>query len=89
MQTCIRIAMGHPGDAARHRKSGNRHTGKSLTARQAQTIVGMLYKLNKIEDDLGKVWAKIKIGAARQALVDIIVQGDRMDEIPPRAIEGR
>ena len=81
--------MGRPGDDAKHRKTGNRHTGKNLTARQAQTIVGCIFKLNKIEDDLGKVWAEIKIGAARQALVDIIVQGGRMDEIPPRAIQGR
>ena len=89
MQTCIRIAMGHPGEAAKHHKRGNRHTGKNLTARQAQTIVGMIFKLNKIERDLDKRWSDYSIDAARQALVDIIVQGDRMDEIPPRAIQGR
>lgn len=88
MQNYTPRAMGLPGERAKHRKTGNKHTGRSLTARQAQTIVGCIYKLNKIQSDLDKAWADYAIHNARQALVDVIVKGDRMDEIPPNAIAG-
>ena len=72
---------------AKRPKIGNRYTGSNLTSRQAQTIVRMLFKLKKIKSDLEKSQAFIgtsnEIDKAFQALIDVVVTGNRMEELPP------
>lgn len=55
-----------------------------MRARQAQSLVGVLYKIKAVRDAdniPSKVRDELKRGF--QAVIDAIVAGDRMEELPP------
>ena len=56
-----------------------------MRARQAQSLVGALERIKKVRDAdniPSKVRDELKRGF--QAVIDAIVAGDRMEELPPR-----
>ena len=85
MQTCTPTAMGHPGEPAKKRLHGNRFTGaSSLTARQAQTIIGCMYKVRKIhKDGKGKRYKaqQTALDKAYLALYNVLEVSDRLEEL--------
>ena len=69
---------------AKQRKTGNRFTGSNMRARQAQTLVTVLGKIKTVAnaDNIpSKVRDDLMLGF--QAIINAIVAGDRMEELPP------
>lgn len=75
---------------AKKPKTGNRWTGSNMTAREAQTLVGCLRKMNNmlVQMDEREVYlgTRNNLAVAYQAIVDTILAGDRLEEIPRRLL---
>ena len=78
--------MKGPGAGAGHRKGGNRFTGANMTAREAQTLVGMLRKIRNMQVQMKNrgvyIGTRDRLDVVYQQLIDTILTGDRLDEIP-------
>lgn len=71
---------------AKQPKTGNRHTGSNMTAREAQTLVRCMRKMINISYNMNErgvyVGTRTKMSQAYQAIIDAILAGDRLEEIP-------
>ena len=75
-------------DRAKKPKTGNRYTTTNMRARQAQSLVGALKKIKTVRDaDNIPIMVRRKLEEGFQAVIDAIVQGDRMSELPPKLFE--
>ena len=71
---------------AKEPKRGNRFTGSNMTAREAQTLVGCMRKMRNMMIQMDQrdvyVGTRNKLAVAYQQLVDTILAGNRLEEIP-------
>ena len=73
---------------AKKPKTGNRFTGSNMRARQAQSLVSALEKIKTVRD-ADNIPSKVRDELTRgfQAVINAIVAGNRMEELPPRLFE--
>ena len=70
---------------AKKPKTGNRYTITNMRARQAQTLVRALERIKTVRDaDNIPIQVRTKLKEGFQAVIDAIVAGDRMSELPPK-----
>jgi len=70
---------------AKKPQKGNRFTVTNMRARQAQSLVGVLDRIKSIKEaDNIPIIVRKELDDAFQSIINAIVQGNRMEELPPR-----